>query len=52
MPRETRRGRVGPRKEQMRGFGSRLKALREGSSLSQQELADRIGIHFSQLSRI
>ena len=36
----------------MRGFGSRLKALREERGLSQQELADRIGIHFSQLSRI
>lgn len=36
----------------MRGFGSRLKALRESRSLSQQELAERIGIHFSQLSRI
>ncbi len=36
----------------MKGFGERLKALREHNGLSQQQLADRIGIHLSQLSRI
>jgi transcriptional regulator with XRE-family HTH domain len=36
----------------MKGFGHRLKKLREENGLSQQELADMIGIHLSQLSRI
>jgi transcriptional regulator with XRE-family HTH domain len=36
----------------MKGFGQRLKKLREVNALSQQELADMIGIHLSQLSRI
>ena len=36
----------------MKGFGERLKALREQNGLSQQQLADRAGIHLSQLSRI
>jgi transcriptional regulator with XRE-family HTH domain len=36
----------------MKGFGTRLRALREKRGLSQQELADIIGIHLSQLSRL
>lgn len=36
----------------MRGFGARLKRYREEQGFSQQQLADAIGIHLSQLSRI
>lgn len=36
----------------MRGFGARLKTYREAQGFSQQQLADAIGIHLSQLSRI
>lgn len=36
----------------MKGFGARLKALREKRGLSQQELADLVGVHLSQLSRL
>lgn len=36
----------------LKGFGPRLRALREKRGLSQQELADLIGIHMSQLSRL
>lgn len=38
--------------DKMKGFGHRLKALRERRQLSQQELADLIGLHLSQLSRL
>lgn len=36
----------------MKGFGARLRSLREEQGLSQNQLADAIGIHLSQLSRI
>lgn len=36
----------------MKGFGKRLRTLREKRRLSQHELADLVGIHLSQLSRI
>lgn len=36
----------------MKGFGDRLRKLREENGLSQNELAGMIGIHLSQLSRI
>lgn len=36
----------------MKGFGSRLKELRQKRELSQQELANMVGIHLSQLSRL
>ena len=36
----------------MKTFGSRLRALREKRRLSQHELADLVGIHLSQLSRL
>lgn len=32
-------------------FSERLKTLRKRRGLSQQEVADRIGVHFSQVSR-
>ncbi len=35
----------------MSGFGARLKAFRERQQLSQHELAERVGLHFSQVSR-
>jgi transcriptional regulator with XRE-family HTH domain len=38
--------------DQLRGFSKRLRLLRERRGLSQQELADMVGIHLSQLSRI
>lgn len=38
--------------EQLKDFGTRLRALREKRELSQQELADMVGIHLSQLGRI
>lgn len=44
---------AGPKKDSpMRGFGGRLRSLREEQGLSQNQLADVIGIHLSQLSRI
>ena len=36
----------------MKGFGARLRSLRDEQGLSQNQLADRIGLHLSQLSRI
>ena len=36
----------------LKGFGARVRALREKRSLSQQELADMVGLHLSQLGRI
>lgn len=35
----------------MRGFGRRLRELRIAHGLTQRELADRIGVHFLQVSR-
>lgn len=32
-------------------FAERLKTLRKKKSLSQQDLADKIGVHFTQVSR-
>lgn len=49
MPRGAKRTEV---KATLRGLGQRLKEMREERSLSQQELADMIGIHLSQLGRI
>lgn len=36
----------------MKGFGERLRKLREERHLSQHELSQLVGIHLSQLSRI
>ncbi len=36
----------------MKGFAGRLKAIREKRCVSQHELADMVGIHLSQLSRL
>ncbi|MBI4282896.1 MAG: helix-turn-helix domain-containing protein, partial [Chloroflexi bacterium] len=35
-----------------RKFGTRLKELREQAGLSQRELADKVGVNFSYLSKI
>jgi len=35
----------------MKGFGARLRELRERQNLSQQELADQVGLHLSQVNR-
>lgn len=36
----------------MKGFGARLRLLREKRRLSQNDLANMVGIHLSQLGRI
>lgn len=38
--------------DEMKGFAQRLKALRERRQLSQQALAEIVGLHLSQLSRL
>lgn len=38
--------------DQMKGLGSRVRTLREQRQLSQQELAEMVGLHKTQLGRV
>jgi transcriptional regulator with XRE-family HTH domain len=52
---KSRGARRTPPKEierEMKSVGARVRALREKRGLSQQELADLVGVHLSQLSRL
>jgi transcriptional regulator with XRE-family HTH domain len=46
---EEKRARLGPTQK---ALGQRIRTLRKQSGLSQEELADRAGVHWSYLARL